>query len=179
MNTEEVETTRSKFRGRYAHFNCRGIQTFIVSDTLWMSIPYFVDIASDCYEELTNEKGDLVFPILNHDPEIFNEVLNVIKYNNPPSAKTKNRYRVIATLNEFRVRYFDNPQLIDNIETNVYGIMRYKFIFKGYSRTHLEYTNYQIYVSNVSINSLEVQNRLKELFFIDYEPAIDVRNIGF
>jgi hypothetical protein len=102
---DEDAEFRAKFRTSYAHFNCRNVQTFIVSASTWMAMPYFVDLLKATGDELVDqESGNIIFPILDHNPETFNGVLDVIKYSAPPppSGSTK----VVAALNEFRVPQF-------------------------------------------------------------------------
>jgi hypothetical protein len=128
---------RAKFRYAYAQFNCRNVQTFIVSASTWMAMPYFVDLLKATGDELVDqESGNIYFPILDHNPETFNGVLDVIKYSAPPppSGSTK----VVAALNEFRV-----PQFGKRTRKVIYTTNDYSGTIHGpsYGRFFTEFPN--------------------------------------
>jgi hypothetical protein len=166
---DEDAQFRARFRTSYAHFNCRSVQTFVVSASTWMAMPYFVDMLKATGDELVDPEkpGNIIFPILDHDPETFNEVLNVIKYSTPPPESTKNRYRLIAALNEFGVRYFEPPRFIKRTQyRSQYDVKPYDTVYyKGYIRR-----TYRIDTRGIQVlpGKDPTNEQLAELFFINF-----------
>jgi len=76
-------------------FNCMGIKTFDVSSKTWSKMGWV-----ETYLEISDEVEEIH---IDQDPDIFQAVLNVIIYNNPPLPSNYRYREIVQALNYFMV----------------------------------------------------------------------------